>query len=246
MTTQITRRTFAGMCAAFSALAAESAETKFGSRDRVYDIFGVPFRAGSLYPGTENDALAYRQAGLLEWMRAAGVHAIDRGDIPIPSFLPHHNIPPVRNWPAPRIVWDYVSEHVTQSLKQPGRVPLLVGCDCSIVVGTVQALMQAGSKNLHVLYIDGDFDDAAPAGQVSNSAASFATWFLTNPSPFWPGPLLTYSQLTIAAGASDQTHLASSLHPSRLQKSEEPERVPRQSASWRVSHRLRIFSSIST
>ena len=193
---QITRRSFAGMCAALPALAGGGIEVPAGQR--VYDVFGVPLRTGSLYPGTENDAIAYREAGLMEQFRAAGIHAADCGDIPLPSFLPHHSIPPVRNWPGPRIAWDCVSEHLGGYLKQPGHVPLLIGCDCSIVVGTAQALRRADSGDTHVLYIDGDFDDDAPQAQVSNSAASFAVWFLTNASPFWAGPLLKRSQVTVA------------------------------------------------
>ena len=30
-----------------------------------YHVLGVPLRTGSLYPGSENDAQAYREAGLL-------------------------------------------------------------------------------------------------------------------------------------------------------------------------------------
>ena len=166
-----------------------------GSRE--YHIFGVPMRTGSLYPGTENDAIAYREGGLVQQFRAAGIRAVDRGDIPVPSFLPHHSIPPIRNWPGPRIAWDCVSENLGAALKQPGCVPLLIGCDCSIVVGTVQALMQSGSRQVHVLYIDGDFDDAAPQAHVSNSAASFAVWLLANASPFWAGPVLKPSQVSV-------------------------------------------------
>jgi arginase len=197
MAMQMTRRTFAGLCAALPALAGQRMEILSVHEHRVYDIFGVPLRTGSLYPGSENDALAYREAGLIERLRAAGVNVADCGDIPIPNFLPHHTIPPVRNWPGPRIVWDCFSEFINAFLKQPGHVPLLVGCDCSIVVGSAQALMRAGSRNVHVLYFDGDFDDAAPEPQVCNSAASFATWFLTNPSPFWSGPVLNKSQVTV-------------------------------------------------
>jgi arginase family enzyme len=57
--------------------------------------------------------------------------------------------------------------------------------------------MRAGSRELHVLYIDGDFDDAAPRPDACNSAASFAVWFLTNASPFWTGPVLKPSQVTV-------------------------------------------------
>lgn len=194
---QMTRRSFAGMCAALPVLSAHRMEALSVFESRVYDIFGVPFRSGSLYPGTENDALAYREEGMIERLRKAGVKVADCGDIPIPSFLPHHNIPPVRNWPGPRIVWDCVSESINGSLKQPGHVPLLIGCDCSVVVGSVQALMRFGSRDVHVLYFDGDFDDAAPQPQACNSAASFATWFLTTPSPFWAGPVMDKSQVTV-------------------------------------------------
>lgn len=167
------------------------------TEQRVYDLFGVPFRTGSLYPGTENDAVGYREAGIMEQFRTAGIRAADCGDIPIPSFLPHHTIPPVRNWPGPRIVWDCVGENVGKYLEQPGHIPVLMGCDCSIVVGTAQALMRAGSRDVHVLYFDGDFDDAAPEPQVCKSAASCAVWFLTNRSPFWPGRVLNPSQVTV-------------------------------------------------
>ena len=196
MTVQMSRRAFAGMCAALPALATQGMHAFSIAEPRVYDVFGVPFRSGSLYPGTENDALAYREAGLIERLKTAGIKVADSGDIPIPSFLPHHNLPPVRNWPGPRIVWDCVSDYLLPFLKQPGRVPLMIGCDCSIVVGTAQALMRAGSQDLHILYVDGDFDDAPPQPQVCNSAASCATWFLTTPSPFWAGPVLQKSQVT--------------------------------------------------
>ena len=195
MAVQMSRRAFGGMCAALPALAPQGMDLLLITEPRVYDIFGVPFRSGSLYPGTENDALAYREAGLIDRLKTAGIKVEDSGDIPIPSFLPHHNIPPVRNWPGPRIVWDCVSDYLRPFLKQPGRVPLMIGCDCSIVVGTAQALMRSGSRYLHILYVDGDFDDAAPQPQVCNSAASFATWFLTTPSPFWAGPVLKKSQV---------------------------------------------------
>jgi len=194
---QMTRRSFAGMCAALPVLAGGGIEMLPQPAQRIYDIFGVPLRTGSLYPGTENDAVAYREAGMMDQFRSAGIQAVDCGDIAIPSFLPHHSIPPIRNWPGPRIVWDCVGEPLTKSLQQPGHMPLLIGCDCSIVVGTAQALMRAGSREVHVLYIDGDFDDAAPQPQISNSAASFAVWLLTNASPFWAGPVLKPSQVTV-------------------------------------------------
>jgi arginase len=165
--------------------------------DRTYHVLGVPLRTGSLYPGNENDAQAYRDARLLARLRAAGCDALDEGDIAIPSYLPHHAIAPIRSWPGPRIVWDAVSDRLVPCVQQPGHVPLLIGCDCSVVVGTTQALMRAGAGDVHVLYVDGDFDDAAPTPERCQSAAACAVWLLTHRSPFWTGPPLEPSRVTV-------------------------------------------------
>ena len=164
---------------------------------RTYRLLGVPLRAGSLLPGNENDAQAYREVQLLKRLQAVGCNAIDDGDVAIPSYLPHHAIPPIRSWPAPRIAWECVTEFVAPLLKQPMQVPLLIGCDCSVVIGTTAALMSAASQEIHVLYIDGDFDDAAPEPGRCQSAASCAVWLLTHPSPFWIGPQLRPSQVSV-------------------------------------------------
>jgi arginase len=162
-----------------------------------YVILGVPLRAGSLYPGTENDAQAYRDVDLLKHLNNSGCHAIDAGDLAVPSFLPHHSVPPIRNWPSPRIVWDILNDKITSTLKQPGQIPLLIGCDCSVVVGTAQALRNATANDVHVIYIDGDYDDSAPISSRSQSAASCAVWFLTHDSPFWSGPAAKPTQVSL-------------------------------------------------
>ena len=165
--------------------------------ERTYHVLGVPLRTGSLYPGNENDAQAYRDVQLLERLQAAGCKALDEGDVAIPSYLPHHSIPPIRSWPGPRIAWDCVRERIEPYLQKPMHVPLLIGCDCSVVVGTTQALTAVSGDNVHVIYIDGDFDDAAPNPKRCQSAASCAVWLLTQDSPFWTGPALKPSQVTV-------------------------------------------------
>ncbi len=162
-----------------------------------YHILGVPLRSGSWYPGNENDAQAFREVQLLERLRAAGCDAHDDGDVAIPSYLPHHTIPPIRSWPGPRIAWECVGERVRPYLQQSGQVPLLIGCDCSVVVGTTEALLSTRPEDLHVLYVDGDYDDAPPNSERCRSAAAMAMWLLTHPSPFWQGPPLRASQITV-------------------------------------------------
>jgi arginase len=165
--------------------------------ERTYHVLGVPLRTGSLSPGNENDAQAYREVQLIARLQAVGCHALDEGDVAIPSYLPHHTIPPIRNWPGPRIAWDCVSERIVPYLQRAGQVPLLIGCDCSIVVGTTQALMRVSSEDIHVLYVDGDFDDAAPDPKRCLSAAAVAVYLVTHGSPFWAGPPLRPSQVTV-------------------------------------------------
>lgn len=172
-------------------------ETAVDTRARTYRILGVPLRAGSLLPGNEDDAHAYREVHLLARLQAAGCKAVDDGDVTIPSYLPHHSIPPIRSWPAPRIAWECVRDRVAPLLQQPNQVPLLIGCDCSVVIGTAGALICASARDIHVLYVDGDFDDAAPESGRSQSAASCAVWLLTHDSPFWAGPPLRPSQVSV-------------------------------------------------
>ena len=164
---------------------------------RTYRTLGVPLRAGSLLPGNENDAQAYREVEFVSRLQAVGCKAIDDGDVAIPSYLPHHSIPPIRSWPAPRIAWECVRDRVEPLLRQPNQVPLLIGCDCSVVVGTTEALMRASGQDVHVLYVDGDFDDAAPESGRCQSAASCGVWLLTHDSPFWTGPPLRPSQVSV-------------------------------------------------
>jgi arginase len=170
-----------------------------------YRVIGVPLRSGSLYPGNENDAQAYRDAHMVDRMRSAGLSITDEGNVAIPTYLPHHAVPPIRNWPGPRIAWECVRDKVIPYLTA-GDVPLLIGCDCSVVVGTTEALMKvAGPDRVHVIYVDGDFDDAPPEAAKMNSAASTGVWLLTHPSPFWVGPVLKSSQITVV-GWTNASH----------------------------------------
>lgn len=171
----------------------------------VYHLFGVPLRSGSLYPGSENDAQAYRDVHIVQRLEASGCQVIDEGDVAIPSYLPHHHIPPIKNWPGPRIAWECVSQSVLPHLQQKGHVPLLIGGDCSIVVGSAQALTSVYGEDVHILYVDGDIDGVAPQAGHCMSAAGMGLWLTTQASPFWAGPTIKPSQITVV-GWSESLH----------------------------------------
>lgn len=168
-----------------------------------YHVLGVPLRTGSLYPGSENDAQAYRDAHLLRRLEAVGCRVFDEGDVAIPSFLPHHGIPPIKNWPGPRIAWNCIGESIAPHLQQPGRIPLLIGGDCSIVAGSAQALMRAHGEDVHILYVDGDIDGVAPQPEGCMSAAAMGLWLTTQESPFRAGPTLDPSRVTVMGWSED-------------------------------------------
>jgi arginase len=171
--------------------------------EATYHLLGVPLRSGSQYPGSENDAQAYRDAHIQQRLEAVGCRVVDEGDVPVPSYLPHHNIAPIKNWPGPRIVWDCVEDHVSPYLQEPGHVPLLIGTDCSVVVGTVQALRRARGDNVYVIYLDGDIDAVAPVPDRCMSAAGMGIWLMTQPSPFRPWPALDPSHVTVLGWHND-------------------------------------------
>src|ERR1700678_3838886 len=65
-----------------------------------------------------------------------------------------------------------VSERATPNVGQRGQIPLLVGCDCSVVLGATQALKRVAGDEVHVLYVDGDFDDDNQDTSHCKSAAA--------------------------------------------------------------------------
>jgi arginase len=195
---------------------------------RMYHLLGVPLRTGSLYPGSENDAQAYRDVHLLQRLEAVGCRVRDEGDVDLPSYLPHHHIPPIKNWPGPRIAWDYVSQYLVAYLQQPGHIPLLIGGDCSIVVGTTQALRHVCGEGVHILYVDGDVDGAAPQPERCLSAAAMALWLTTQASPFWVGPPIKPSQVTVI-GCGD-TRLAKQMGMPSLSLAEVQRKGPGEAA----------------
>jgi arginase len=166
-------------------------------------LIGLPSSAGGLFNGTEDAPRAYRSAGLVTLLAAAGVDVTDGGDVPIPSFLPRHNVPPVRNWPAPRIVWELVAATVAAAYAA-GDFPLIIGGDCSVVVGAVAGLVDAGCGSLHVIYVDGHVDAVAPRADACAGAASMGLWFVTTPSPLWTGPRLDPEAITVVGCAELQ------------------------------------------
>ncbi|MER2997254.1 arginase family protein [Pontibacter populi] len=162
-------------------------------------LVGIPTFAGALYPGTEETPAALRKHDLKETIEKSGINVSDFGDVALPADLPRHNIAPVRNWPAPRMVWEIIVE---QGIKwfDPEKFSLLLGGDCSIVVGVADHLAKLYGDKLYILVVDAHVDVVKPEPDVCIGAAAMGLWFLTNENLFWTKPAtINPSEITVLA-----------------------------------------------
>ncbi|MHC0037611.1 arginase family protein [Pseudoneobacillus sp. C159] len=147
-------------------------------------LFGIPSFAGALYPGTELAPDAIRKAGLVESLQETGRITLDYGNIIDGSDLPRHNVGPVRNWPAPRMVWEAIQEKA-EMLFSPEAFSIILGGDCSIEVGTFSAFRKVFGEQSHLLVLDGHIDTIEPSGDRCFGAAGMGLWFLTQDQKVW-------------------------------------------------------------
>jgi arginase len=140
-------------------------------RDRAADgpsvmVLGVPWALGGPGPGTEYGPAALRAAGLLTRLQAAGLSPVDWGDVDVPpADAPGLSGP--RNAQAMVALAGSVAGRVGAALDQ-GLLPLVVGGDHSISLGTIAATAARGP--IGVLWLDahGDFNtpETSPSGNI--------------------------------------------------------------------------------
>lgn len=174
---------------------------------RAYRVVGVPFAAGALGQGASDAPAALRRAGLLDRVRAAGLDCDDLGDVALPadSYVRLHSVAPIRHWPLPRQVWEATRDRLRPVL-EAGQVPLVLGGDCSIFIGVAQAVADsAPAQSVQVIYVDGHIDAEVPRADRCVGAAAMGLGFATEATPFWPGPVVPPTSVTVV-GCSRQIH----------------------------------------
>jgi arginase len=125
-----------------------------------FSVVGVPTSAGAHYAGQELAPAALRAHGLVERLRAAGLDLTDEGDVEGDVFQPAGIEADVRNLDAALRVALRVADAV-EELTARGRVPIVVGGDCTITLGVVAGL-QRGHDDVRLAYFDGDADLGTP------------------------------------------------------------------------------------
>lgn len=147
-------------------------------------IKGIPHFAGAFVSGTELSPDALRKAGLVQHLQGRGLAVEDLGDLKLPDYMPRHNIPPVRNWPAPRMLWDLLQKEAAEWMAQSDFL-LLLGGDCGLIVGTALAHQQRYGEQAYLLVIDGHLDAVAPSANRCIGAAGMGIWFLLQDQGMW-------------------------------------------------------------
>lgn len=172
-------------------------------------MIGVPTSAGAHHAGQELAPGALRAAGLGNQLARAGVAVTDSGDLAGAVFAADHGSPTARNLMAVTKVAAEVADAVAKVIAT-GRVPLVLGGDCTITIGAV-----AGLKRRHadggLIYVDGDADLGVPGDGGSGILDSMGiSHLLGRGAPELAGlggrvPLLEASRLAILGSDPRET-----------------------------------------
>jgi len=123
-------------------------------------VIGVPTSAGAHHAGQELAPDALRAAGLTGRLAAAGLSVADEGNLPGGMFAPDRGATGGRNLAAVVRVADEVAEAVA-AIASGGRLPLVLGGDCTITIGAVAGLRRC-HQDASLIYVDGDADIEVP------------------------------------------------------------------------------------
>lgn len=116
-------------------------------------IIGTPSSAGAYAPGQEQAPAALRQAGLLERLSDVGREVVDSGDSPLFRWRPDRANRYAQNAAAVRDAIVATAGRV-QTAATAGQIPLVLGGDCTVGIGTVSGMVAADPKPLGLLYFD--------------------------------------------------------------------------------------------
>ena len=137
------------------------------SMTRALTVIGVPRSAGAHHGGLERAPAALRAAGLLDRLRRSGCEVADAGDLETRVFTADAAHPRARNRDAVVQACRDVAGATSQAVAA-GRIPLLLGGDCSITAGAVAGCLSQ-RPDTGLLYLDGDADLRTPQTTIAGN-----------------------------------------------------------------------------
>ncbi len=154
-----------------------------GSRaPRRIAVVGAPIDMGASQRGTLMGPAALRTAGLLTVLTSLGFEVIDHGDITVADMADLADPPPERTNHYRDIQrWTRALSSHGYELAQSGAIPLFLGGDHSLSMGSVNAMARHWRKQgreLFVLWLDAHADYNTPATTLTANMHGMAASFL--------------------------------------------------------------------
>ena len=139
-------------------------------------VFGIPSAAGAVGPGTERAPFALREAGLLEALRAGGRRVVNLSDLSLFPFEDDPENPKSRNLQVAACAARAAADEMPRALREGFTVVL--GGDCSLVVGTLSGARAALDRDVGLVFIDAHADlntpETSPSGRLCGMALALA------------------------------------------------------------------------
>lgn len=134
-------------------------------------VLGVPLDLGASKQGTSGGPAAIRRAKLLEMLENLGLAATDCGDLPIPPAS-GRSTAKLKNAAAILKVCRDLEKRVYEAVKG-GSIPITLGGDHSLAVGTVTGVARAyreEGKKIGLIWVDAHADinipETSPSGNI--------------------------------------------------------------------------------
>jgi arginase len=115
-------------------------------------LIGVPTSMGAFAPGQEKGPRALREADLLGRLSWGGLLVEDLGDSEVRRWRPDKGNRRAQNLSAVAEVTGETAERVREA-QVAGHLPLVLGGDCTVELGTVAGLLPSGGR-LGLIYFD--------------------------------------------------------------------------------------------
>ncbi len=142
------------------------------------EILGTPFNGLGSLPDIENPPNGIRQANLIPLLESKGHSVTDLGDLSGFQFQDTHDIETgVKDFN----LWIDLSNEISQrvgTMIERGSFPLLLGGDCSMLVGIISAFIQRDAE-IGLVFLDGHADfhypDTSPTGDPADMELAVIT-----------------------------------------------------------------------
>ena len=132
-------------------------------------LIGVPSSMGAFAPGQEKGPAALREAGLVERLSSLGVGVADRGDSALRRWRPDRENRRAQNLAAVFEVAGETAGRVREA-RDDGFLPLVVGGDCTVELGTVAGFLSSGVRvRPGLIYFDLHPDLNVPSSVVEGA-----------------------------------------------------------------------------